>query len=250
MAVLDRPLAWRVEGVRQAEAPSFDAVTMVHFLYKTHLRRRIEDMNVMVTQFEVDMVLKVMSAVGFCLICLAIGRGIFDRSIQEYSKARYINGMIGLLGGMFFFGSFACSFCGISSIQGTPHKDGVYVEKDQDYVKLNVPVTLSMSKISVTTEDGKKLPFSYRNVDEMHYVSGLCGGHSWRYTAHRLIIDDKVAKRKKILVAWDTEFGRETIELAYPLRWVLLLTAVIPVVLTMLGGAILSCLLKRNECSA
>lgn len=127
-------------------------------------------MNVMVTQFEVDMVLKVMSA---------------------------INGMIGLLGGMFFFGSFACSFCGISSIQGTPHKDGVYVEKDQDYVKLDVPVTLSMSKISVTTEDGKKLPFSYRNVDEMHYVSGLCGGHSWRYTAHRLIIDDKVAKRKK-----------------------------------------------------
>lgn len=59
-------------------------------------------MNVMVTQFEVDMVLKVMSAVGFCLICLAIGRGIFDRSIQEYSKARYINGMIGLLGGRFF----------------------------------------------------------------------------------------------------------------------------------------------------
>lgn len=207
-------------------------------------------MNVMVTQFEVDMVLKAMSAVGFCLICLAIGRGIFDRSIQEYRKAYHINRMIGLLGGMLLFGSSASSIFGMSSIQGTPHKYGVYVNKHQDYVELDVPVTLSMSKISVTTEDGEKLPFSYRNVDEMHYVSGLCGGHSWRYTAHRLIIDDKVAKRKKILVAWDTEFGRETIELAYPLRWVLLLTAVIPVVLTMLGGAILSCLLKRNECSA
>ena len=250
MAVLDRPLAWRVEGVRQAEAPSFDAVTMVHFLYKTHLRRRIEDMNVMATQFEVDMVLKVMSAIGFCLICLAIGRGIFDRSIQEYRKAYHINSMIGLLGGMLLFGSSASSIFGMSSIQGTPHKYGVYVNKHQDYVKLDVPVTLSMSKISVTTEDGEKLPFSYRNVDEMHYVSGLCGGHSWRYTAHRLIIDDKVAKRKKILVAWDTEFGRETIELAYPLRWVLLLTAVIPVILTMLGGAIVSYLLKRDECSA
>ena len=204
-------------------------------------------MNIMATQSEVQMVLVGMEVIGLCLIFFAIGRGIFG-GIVQYSKAHRLNAMVGLLGGVLFLSPFGVSVFGMASIRETSGSDDIRIEKERDHIKLDVPVTLSMSNVSVTTEDGEKLPFFHQDIDETHYVSSLCGASSWRYTAHRLVIDDKDAQRKKIVVAWDTEFGRKTTELAYPPRWFLGIIVMFPVVSWLLAWAVISYLLKRDEC--
>lgn len=204
-------------------------------------------MNVMATQSEVQMVLVGMEVIGLCLIFFAIGRGIFGRVVQ-YSKAHRLNAMVGLLGGMLFLSPLGISVLGIASLRGTPDSDDVCINKESDHIEFDVPVTLSMSNVSVRTEDGEKLPFVCKDIDETHNVSGLCGGRSWRYTAHRIVIDDKDAQRKKISIAWDTEFGRKTTELAYPPRWFLGIIVMFPIVSWLLAWAVMSYLLKRDEC--
>lgn len=204
-------------------------------------------MNIMATQSEIQMVLVGMEAIGLCLIFFAIGRGIFG-GIVQYSRAHRLNAMVGLLGGVLFLSPFGVSVFGMASIRETSGSDDIRVEKESGHIKLDVPVTLSMSNVSVTTEDGEKLPFFHQDIDETHYVSGLCSTSSWRYTAHRIVIDDKDAQRKKIVVAWDTEFGRKTTELAYPPRWFLGIIVMFPVVSWLLAWAVISYLLKRDEC--
>lgn len=201
-------------------------------------------MSVMATQFEIDMVTNGMYVMGLALTFFAIGWEIFFKSPKPSMRRIATAVCIGLI---LCFSSFVYSLSRVISIRETSCKDDVYVEKERDHIKFDVPVTLSMSNISVTTGDGETLPFLYKNIDETQYVSGLCGGRSWTYTAHRLIIDDKNAARQKILVAWDTEFGRETRELVYPSRWFVLLMAIAPVVLALLGVAILSYLAESEK---
>ena len=204
-------------------------------------------MNVMATQSEVEMVLVGMEAIGLCLIFFAIWRGIFG-GIVQYSKAHRLNAMVGLLGGVLFLSPFGVSVFGMASIRETSGSDDIRIKKEKDHIEFDVPVTLSMSNVSVTTEDGEKLPFVCKNIDETHSVSGLCDGHSWRYTMHRIVIDDKNAQRKKIVVAWDTEFGRRMTELAYPPCWFLGIIVMFPIVSWLLAWAVISYLLKRDEC--
>lgn len=199
----------------------------------------------MATQSEVQMVLVGMEVIGLCLVFFAIGRGIFG-GIVQYSKAYRLNVMVGFLGGMLFLSPFAILASGMASIRASG-SDEVYVRKESDHINFEVPVTLSMSNVSVTTEDGEKLPFVCKDIDETHNVSGLCGGRSWRYTAHRIVIDDKDAQRKKISIAWDTEFGRKTTKLAYPSRRLLGIMVMLPIVLSLFIWEVMSYLLKRDE---
>ena len=173
-------------------------------------------MNTMATQYEINMTLIGMKTIGLCLFFVVGLRMFFDKP-TSCSKTYPLNGIMIMLGLAFYFsaGLISSDISSVFSIRETFYRDDVSVSKTQDYIRLDVPAVLSMSGISVTA-GGKKLPFIYKNVDK----------------THKLIIDDKAVEREKILVEWDTEFGRNTIELAYPPRWLLLLVAVLPVILT------------------
>ena len=89
--------------------------------------------------------------------------GVFGKIVQ-YSKAHRLTAMVGLFGGVLFLSPFGVSVFGIASLRGTPDSDEIQINKKSDRIEFDVSATLSMSNVSVTTEDGEKLPFVCKDI--------------------------------------------------------------------------------------